>query len=482
MARRRGVARGDRGGGTPLTPGNVPIPGFRHALDTGLPCGQVSSPSIRFRKELPAKSGPRGSSDPLSHAALNTAFVTPAAEFRAPHPDREVVMAADFFIGESLVGDGNEVAHIDLIIGSKAGHAGQAFVNTLSNNTDGFTKLLAVVTPNLPAKPDTLLFNKVTLKNATQAVQMFGPAQAAVARAVVDSVSSGVIPRDKVDDYCILVGVFIHWQAKNDKKIFDFNYRAVKESIERALKGQPRIDAVISGAKTATHPFAGGADMAAGERLLAAAQQAFFGPFRVSLMLDSNGSNTTAVAAVEKMVQAVGDVRGQRVLIIAGTGPVGIRAAGLFARAGAEVVITSRKPEAGERARDLVVKRFGGTVRAITMPDASEAIRACERASLLLNAGPAGVMLVPKQAWANRPGLKVVADVNAVPPLGIEGLDVMDDGVTKDGVRCFGALAIGNLKMKLHKACIARLFERNDLVLDAETIADVARELSAKPK
>ena len=231
-----------------------------------------------------------------------------------------------------------------------------------------------------------------------------------------------------------------------------------------------------------TAGFIGGADMAAGEQLLAAAQQAFFGPFRVSLMLDSNGSNTTAVAAVEKMVQAAGEVRGQRVLIVAGTGPVGIRAAGLFARAGAEVVITSRKPEAGERARDLVVQRFGGTVRAITLPDPSQAIRACERATLLLNAGPAGVMLVPKQAWANRPGLKVVADVNAVPPLGIEGLDVMDDGVTKDGVRCFGALAIGNLKMKLHKACIARLFERNDLVLDAETIADVARELSAKPK
>ena len=169
-------------------------------------------------------------------------------------------MAADFFLGESLVGDGNEVAHIDLIIGSKSGHAGQAFVSTLANNTDGFTKLLAVVTPNLPAKPDTILFNKVTIKNATQAVQMFGPAQAAVARAVVDSVSSGIIPRDKVDDYCILVGVFIHWEAKNDKKIYDFNYRAVKESIERALKGQPKIDQVISQAKTASHPFAGGAD------------------------------------------------------------------------------------------------------------------------------------------------------------------------------------------------------------------------------
>jgi 5,6,7,8-tetrahydromethanopterin hydro-lyase len=169
-------------------------------------------------------------------------------------------MAADFFLGESLVGDGNEVAHVDLIIGSKTGPAGQAFTQALSRQSDGFSTLLAVVTPNLPAKPDTLLFNKVTIKGAAQAVQMFGPAQAAVARAVVDSVASGVIPRDKADDYCILVGVFIHWDAKDDKKIFKFNYQATKESIERALKGQPKVDAVISGAKTATHPFAGGAD------------------------------------------------------------------------------------------------------------------------------------------------------------------------------------------------------------------------------
>src|SRR5213594_5068997 len=229
-----------------------------------------------------------------------------------------------------------------------------------------------------------------------------------------------------------------------------------------------------------TAVFIGGADMAAGEALLAAAQQAVFKPFTVSLMLDSNGSNTTAVAAVAKMLLgAGGDVRGQRVLIVAGTGPVGVRAAGLFAKAGAEVVITSRKADAGERARDLVLKRFGGRVRAITLRDASEAARACEHAALLLNAGPAGVMLVPQQAWANWPGLEVVADVNAVPPLGVEGVDVMDDVVVKHGVRCFGALAIGNLKMKVHKACIVRLFERNDLVLDAETIADVARELMA---
>src|SRR5439155_23564943 len=122
---------------------------------------------------------------------------------------------------------------------------------------------------------------------------------------------------------------------------------------------------------------------------------------------------------------------------------------------------------------------FGGTVQAIALPDGAEAVKGCGDAAVLLNAGPAGVMLGPKEGWANRPGLKVVADVNAVPPLGIEGVDVVDDGVTKQGVVCFGALAIGNLKMKVHKACIARLFERNDLVLDAETIADVARELMA---
>jgi 5,6,7,8-tetrahydromethanopterin hydro-lyase len=162
---------------------------------------------------------------------------------------------ADFYIGESLVGEGNEVAHIDLVIGSKTGPAGSAFCNALTNNKDGFTTLLAVVTPNLAAKPDTILFNKVTIKGAKQAVQMFGPAQAAVARAVVDSVESGVIPRDKVDDYVVMVGVFIHWDASDDKKIYDYNYQATKESIQRALAKKPAIQDVISGSKTAKHPF-----------------------------------------------------------------------------------------------------------------------------------------------------------------------------------------------------------------------------------
>ena len=223
--------------------------------------------------------------------------------------------------------------------------------------------------------------------------------------------------------------------------------------------------------------FIGGADMAAGERLLAAARKAFFAPFQVSVMLDSNGSNTTAVAAVVKMIEVVGDVRGKRVVITAGTGPVGTRAAGLFAAAGAHVVITSRKPEEGERTVAAITERFGGRVEAQTMRDSAQAAGVLEGAELLLNAGPAGIMLVPRAAWANRPGLRVAVDLNAVPPLGVEGIEVGDSAVVRDGVTTFGAIGIGNFKMKVHKACIARLFERSDAVFDAESVAEVAREL-----
>jgi len=169
-------------------------------------------------------------------------------------------MAGSLQVGESLVGDGNEVAHVDLLIGSKSGPVGQAFAEALVNQREGHTNLLAVVAPNLPCKPDTIMSNKVTMKGATQAVQMFGPAQAAVARAVVDSVESGVIPRDRADDYCVLVGVFIHWDAKDDQKIYDYNYQATKESIQRALGNKPSVNEVITAAKTAKHPFASDAE------------------------------------------------------------------------------------------------------------------------------------------------------------------------------------------------------------------------------
>ena len=164
-------------------------------------------------------------------------------------------MAADFFLGESLIGDGNEVAHIDLIIGSKSGHAGAAFANALANNKDGFTTLLAVVAPNLPCKPDTLLFNKVTIKGAKQAVQMFGPAQFAVAKAVQDSVADGIIPAEEADDLFICVGVFIHWEAADDAKIQQYNYQATKEAIQRAVEGKPTASEATSKRDSVKHPF-----------------------------------------------------------------------------------------------------------------------------------------------------------------------------------------------------------------------------------
>ncbi len=158
-------------------------------------------------------------------------------------------------VGESLVGDGNEVAHIDLIMGPRGSAAESAFVNCLTNNKDGFTSLLAVIAPNLPCKPNTVMFNKVTIKGAKQAVQMFGPAQYAVAKAVADSVAEGVIPEQEADDIFICVGVFIHWEAADDKKIQDFNYKAVKESIARAVAGQPTAAEVVKQRNSAKHPF-----------------------------------------------------------------------------------------------------------------------------------------------------------------------------------------------------------------------------------
>lgn len=223
--------------------------------------------------------------------------------------------------------------------------------------------------------------------------------------------------------------------------------------------------------------FIGGTDVRDGEQLLAAVKNAFFGPMRVSVMLDSNGSNTTAVAAVAKLVQTAGDVRGRRAIVVAGTGPVGMRAAGLLARAGANVTITSRHPQEADRVASRIRDRFGGSIETAIVGDPSALARALGDAALLLNAGPAGRQLVPRDAWADRKGLRVVMDLNAVPPLGIDGVDVTDAAVDRNHVKAFGALGVGTFKMKVHKRCIAKLFERNDTVLDAETIGDVAREL-----
>ena len=159
------------------------------------------------------------------------------------------------FIGEALVGEGNEIAHIDLLIGPKTGPVGTAFANALAGQSRGHSNLLAVLAPNLLCKPATVLITKVTIQGAKQAVQMFGPAQAAVAKAVADCVASGVISKAQAEEYVIVCGVFIHWEAKDDAKIYDYNYQAAKLSIERAMKNEPKIDEVLAKKDTAKHPF-----------------------------------------------------------------------------------------------------------------------------------------------------------------------------------------------------------------------------------
>jgi len=159
------------------------------------------------------------------------------------------------FIGESLVGEGNEIAHIDLLIGSKTGPVGVAFANALANQSKGHTNLLAVLAPNLICKPATVLITKFTMEHVAQAVQMFGPAQAAVAKAVADSVADGVIPASQADELVIVCGVFIHKAAKDDTKIYDFNYAATKEAIARAMKGEPKIAEITEKRNSAKHPF-----------------------------------------------------------------------------------------------------------------------------------------------------------------------------------------------------------------------------------
>jgi 5,6,7,8-tetrahydromethanopterin hydro-lyase len=159
------------------------------------------------------------------------------------------------YVGESLVGDGNEVAHIDLLIGDKAGPVGVAFANALANQSRGHSNLLAVLAPNLVCKPATVLITKVSIQGAKQAVQMFGPAQAAVAKAVTDSVAEGVISKGLADELVIVCGVFIHWDAKDDNKIYQYNYAATKEAIQRAMRGEPKIEEILSKKDSAKHPF-----------------------------------------------------------------------------------------------------------------------------------------------------------------------------------------------------------------------------------
>lgn len=161
------------------------------------------------------------------------------------------------YIGEALSGEGNEIAHIDLLIGDKDGPVGHAFANALARQSEGHSNLLAVLTPNLAVKPSTVLITKVTIKGMKQAVQMFGPAQAAVAKAVADSVAEGIIPQAQAEDLVIVCGVFIHPAAEDNKKIYKYNFDATKQAIASAMANKPTAAEMLAGKDKAEHPFKG---------------------------------------------------------------------------------------------------------------------------------------------------------------------------------------------------------------------------------
>jgi len=166
-------------------------------------------------------------------------------------------MGMAMYVGEALVGEGNEVAHIDLVMGDKDGPVGVAFANALARQSEGHTNLLAVLAPNLAVKPSTVMVTKVTIKGMRQAVQMFGPAQAAVAKAVADCVAEGTIRRDQAEQWVIVCGVFIHPDAADDRKIYQYNYEATRQAIRNAMAGRPTVDEMLAGKETAAHPFRG---------------------------------------------------------------------------------------------------------------------------------------------------------------------------------------------------------------------------------
>lgn len=226
--------------------------------------------------------------------------------------------------------------------------------------------------------------------------------------------------------------------------------------------------------KKNTALFVGGSNMPQGEAVLSAIRAKFFAKFRVSIMLDCNGSNTTAAAAVAWLAHGRA-LAGKRAVVLAGSGPVGQRAAVLLAREGADVAVTGRKRAGIQAACDAIKARFGIDVEAIEAPTNADRAVAIRGAHIVLAAGASGVTLLEAKQWQENPSLELIADANASPPAGIEGVGMSDRAASSHGKILFGPLGFGALKLALHRACIACLFEQNDLVLDAEEIYAIAK-------
>ena len=229
--------------------------------------------------------------------------------------------------------------------------------------------------------------------------------------------------------------------------------------------------------KQNTAIFVGGGDMTKGEALFAAVQKKFFGPFRVSAMLDSNGSNTTAAAGVA-LLQKAGKLKGKKAVVLAATGPVGMRAAAFFGQEGADVTITSRQQARADNAAKAIKSRFGVDVTPVEAVDDAARAKAVKDAQIVFAAGAIGVQLLKAADWQNNAEIEMLADVNAQPPLGIEGVEATDKAKDRSGKIAFGALGVGGLKLKLHRGCIGKLFDSSDGVLDAEEIYALAKEMA----
>lgn len=226
-----------------------------------------------------------------------------------------------------------------------------------------------------------------------------------------------------------------------------------------------------------TAVFIGGSDVAAGERVLKAVTKAFLGPLRVGVMMDSNGANTTAAAAVLAAAKHV-KLADARVMVLGATGPVGQRAVRLLARENAVVTAVSREAKRASEVCDTIRKRTpDARLKALALSDAQQPA-ALSDIQIVIAAGAAGAQLLSRAQREAAKALRVAIDLNAVPPVGLEGIEIGDRAKEQAGVMCYGALGVGGTKMKIHKAAVAALFENRELVLDAEEIYELGKKLS----
>ncbi|MFJ5486387.1 NADP-dependent methylenetetrahydromethanopterin/methylenetetrahydrofolate dehydrogenase [Hansschlegelia beijingensis] len=231
--------------------------------------------------------------------------------------------------------------------------------------------------------------------------------------------------------------------------------------------------------KKSTAIFVGGGDMTAGEAVFDAVKKRFFGPFRVSVMLDSNGSNTTAAAGVALVVKSAGgDIKGKRAVVLAGTGPVGMRSAVMLGKEGATVAITGRDQGKTQKAADAIEQRFGVKVEAVEAKDETSRRKAIEGANLVFSAGAIGFELLSEEAWKSESSIEIMADYNAQPPMGLGGIDAMDKAKERHGKIIYGALGLGGLKLKLHRTLIGKLFDSTEQSFDADEIYALAKEMA----